>query len=99
MGELQRLISRALEDGKEKLVECVNGLKDTQELKDVVADLLINQDSSYNILVLNIRGSCRSLEAELSVDIYNKNQATDFIQRYDCGGETLKIGKTKYIKF
>ena len=39
MAELQRLIAASLQEGKEKFVVRVNGLKDTQELKDVVADL------------------------------------------------------------
>ena len=42
MAELQRLVAVSLQEGKEKLVERMNVLKGTQELKDAVADLLVN---------------------------------------------------------
>ena len=36
MAALEELIAQALQEGKGKFVERVNGLKDTQELKDVL---------------------------------------------------------------
>ena len=36
MGALEELVAKALQDGKEKFVERVNGLKETQELKEVL---------------------------------------------------------------
>ena len=49
MTELRWRIATALQEGKERLVERVNGLKDTQELKDLVVDVLLNHASCYNI--------------------------------------------------
>ena len=36
MAALEEVLAKALQEGKEKFVERVNGLKDTQELKDVL---------------------------------------------------------------
>ena len=36
MAALEERIAKALQEGKEKFVERVNGLKDTRELKDVL---------------------------------------------------------------